>query len=77
MRTLYIELTTGVLEPAFTDLKRMTSEVLATKFTLCPPLWTCILEMILHQDTWYLRSTLIGAGNSIMFACVKMSLSKQ
>lgn len=67
----------GVLESVFTHLKCMASEVLAAKFAPRPPLWTCILKMILHEDTWNLRSTFIGAGNSIMLACVKMSLSKQ
>jgi hypothetical protein len=69
-------LTMGVLKPLFTHLKCVASEVLATKFAPCPPLWTCVLKMILHQDTWYLCTTFIRAGNSIMFACVKMSLSK-
>jgi hypothetical protein len=67
----------GVLEPAFTHLKCVASEVLATEFAPRSPLRTCILEVILHQDTWYLCSTFIGARNSIMFTRVKMSLSKQ
>lgn len=67
----------SVLESAFTHLQGVSGEVLTTKFAPRPALRTCVLEMVLHQNTWYLRPTFIGAGNSIMFACVKMSLSKK
>jgi predicted site-specific integrase-resolvase len=33
--------------------------------------------MVLHQDTWYLRPAFVGAGNSIVFARVKMGLSEE
>jgi hypothetical protein len=67
----------GVLEPAFTHLQCLPREVLTTKLAPCPPLWTRVLEMVLHQDTWYLRPAFVGARNSVMFARVKMSLSKE
>jgi hypothetical protein len=55
----------------------MSCEVFATKLAPCSALWTRVLEMIFHQNTWYLCPTFVGAGNSIMFARVKMSLSKE
>lgn len=75
-RTLY-NLYVSVMESAFTHLQCVSSEVLTTKLTPRPALRTCVLEMVLHQNTWYLCPAFIGAGNSIMFACVKMSLSKE
>lgn len=75
-RTLY-NLYVSVLEPAFTHLQGVSGEVLTTKLAPCPALRTRVLEMVLHQNTWYLRPAFIGAGNGVMFACVKMSLSKE
>jgi hypothetical protein len=55
-------------------LQGVSGEVLTTKLAPCPALRTRVLEMVLHQNTWYLRPAFIGAGNGVMFACVKMSL---